>query len=151
MAGPRYHPSVPCGSQDLRCAGFSWIKILVPGGAMGVRLKSKGPSNMVWADIFGFRRAGRNMLSVVVACGMSRSQRWVGKVGSVLQSPAIKWFFHVRMARSAALRRCMCGGTSWKSTSLVRLNAFKALDASLSNQWICGRKPLLVRCWWRRV
>jgi hypothetical protein len=40
MAGPMYHASIAWGAQDLRSAGFSCTSTLVPGGAMGVRLKS---------------------------------------------------------------------------------------------------------------
>jgi hypothetical protein len=35
-----------------------------------------------------------------------------GKASSVLQRPTTKWFFHVQIARSAALRQCICGRTS---------------------------------------
>ena len=31
----------------------------------------------------------------------------------MLQSLAMKWFLNTRMARSAELRRCACGGMSW--------------------------------------
>jgi len=37
-AGPVYQPSMACGDQVVRWAGFSWIRTRMPGGAMGVVL-----------------------------------------------------------------------------------------------------------------
>ena len=39
-AGPTHQPSMPCGLQLRRCDGFSWTSARMPGGAIGVRLKS---------------------------------------------------------------------------------------------------------------
>ena len=49
---------------------------------------------------------------MVVACGMRRHQRCIGKRGSTLERPEMKWHFQVSMAFSAALVRCMFGGAS---------------------------------------
>ena len=72
---------------------------------MGVLLKSYCPQTWAYAESFGLMRDPRRRLSVQVACGSRRSHRWMGKFGSVVHSPAIRWFLKVRMARSAALRR----------------------------------------------
>lgn len=63
----------------------------------------------------------------MVTCGRSQSHRCMGKRVLVLHSPATKWFSHVCIARSAALRPCMCGGTSWNSTWLSLLNFWAML------------------------
>ncbi len=38
------------GCPTVAYAGFSWMMMQVPGGAMGVQLKSKGPWSCVQAD-----------------------------------------------------------------------------------------------------
>ena len=40
-AGPTYQPSLACGDQVVRLLGLSCTRTRMPGGAMGVRLKSK--------------------------------------------------------------------------------------------------------------
>jgi hypothetical protein len=62
----------------------------VPGGARGVRLKSKCPFNWAYADMRGFIRDFRRRLIVMVAWGNSLSHSFMGKVGSTEQSPAMK-------------------------------------------------------------
>ena len=61
---------------------------------------------------------GRRRLSVVVVRVIKRHHKYMGKDGSTLEIPAIKWSLNVPMAFSILLVRCMCGGTSWK---LIRL------------------------------
>ena len=100
-----YQPGVPCGAHEVRLAGFACEMILVPGGAIGVLLKSKLPWSWLQAERFGLMREVRSKLSVMTAWGRSLSQRYSGKFLSVLQRPAMKWFLKVRMARSAAFRR----------------------------------------------
>ena len=90
-------------------------------------------------------REPRSKLRVMSACGRSFSHRIKGKSGSVLQRPAMKWFLKVRMARSAALRRWMWGGASWKSMSWLSMNCMSAVDASLSSRWRLGLSPRVVK------
>ena len=78
-AGPRYQPSSPCGAHVPRADGFSWMRTRIPGGAIGVRLKSNVPCNCAQADNFGLRRDARNKLSVSSACGSNWSHRCMGK------------------------------------------------------------------------
>ena len=52
-----------------------------------------------------------------LACGMRRSQRYLGKSLSMPARMAMKWFLKVQLVRSAALRRYMSGGTSWCDAS----------------------------------
>ena len=84
----------------------------MPGGAKGVLLKSKTPSITVYADSWGCWREARSMFKVMVACGNKQHRRFMGNCESVLHRPAMKVFFQVMMALSAALRRCMCGRTN---------------------------------------
>jgi hypothetical protein len=63
---------------------------LVPGGARGVRLKSKAPCMWAWADSCGFILERRRRLRVMMHWGKSLSQRLRGKSLLVEQSPAIK-------------------------------------------------------------
>jgi hypothetical protein len=49
---------------------FSWIKTFVPGGAIGVSLKSNLPASMLYAETFGFRRDDLTRFNVSVACSM---------------------------------------------------------------------------------
>ena len=44
----------------------------IPGGAIGILLKSNSPSIYVCADIFGFCRQGISIFKVIMACGISR-------------------------------------------------------------------------------
>ena len=103
MAGPMHQPSFPCGAQLSRVAGSSHVSALVPGGARGVSLKSKSPNESAWADFRGFILDVRSKFSVKVACSSNLCHWEMGKCGSALHSPVIKWFLNVRMARSAAL------------------------------------------------
>ncbi len=92
---------------------MSWIMTLVPSGPSGVLLKSNLPSSCSYADNLGLIRDVRNKLSVISACGGSLVHRCKGKSGSVPHRIAMKWFFHVRIDVSAALRRCKCAGVFW--------------------------------------
>ena len=87
-------------------------------------------------------RDGRRRLRVITACGISLSQMWRGKVGSTEQSPAMKWFLNVCMARSALFLRCRPDGVSWKSMSSLVISLMRAREASLSRRWSRGCSPL---------
>ena len=77
-----------------------------PGGAMGVRLKSKGPCSAVCADILGLVLDARMRLSVRTACGTRRHQRCIGKLSGVEHKPTMKWYLQVWIPRSSALALC---------------------------------------------
>ena len=74
--------------------------------------------------------------------GSNRSHSAKGKLGSHEERPAMKWFFHVWIARSAALRRWLCGGTRWKSTLYFLKASFRFAEHSLSRMWSVGAYPL---------
>ena len=95
---------------------FSCTTTLVLGGAIGVALKLKFPNNSAYAERDGLRLYDLNKLMAILHCGRSRSHSLEGNFGSQVYNPAIIWFLYVRMARSVALRWCICGGTSWYST-----------------------------------
>ena len=67
MAGPKHHPSTPWGAQVPLSLGFSCTRTRVPGGASGVRLKSKAPNSCAWAESWGLMRDTRNRFRVSVA------------------------------------------------------------------------------------
>ena len=136
--GPMYHASTPCIPQVLRCYLFSFTNTFIPIGTRGVLLKSNGTSIAVCANIVGFCCQGLNVLKFIVACGMRRHQRCMGKWVYLLASPAIKWYFHVLMARSDAFTGWMCGSTNWYPISSCWLYFFSIYDASLSIQFDRG-------------
>ena len=84
----------------------------VPGGPIGVRLKSNALLSCAYAESFGLMRDPCNKFRVVRASGKRQSHSRNGNSGSVLQRMAIKWFLKARIARSAALRRCIPAGVS---------------------------------------
>jgi hypothetical protein len=85
-----YQPSTPWGAKAERCAGVSWTRMRVPGGAKGVALKLKFPKRAACAESFGWRRDERRRLSVSVAWSMSRSHSVKGNLGSQVARPARK-------------------------------------------------------------
>jgi hypothetical protein len=68
----------------------------------------------------------RSKFNVTSACGKKRSHKCKGKPGSADAIPATKRYLKFLMARSAALRLCQCGGTSWYSTSFSVKQLFNA-------------------------
>ena len=112
-AGPTYHPSIACGAHVPRLSGFLCIRTCVPGGPSGVLLKLKVPCSCAHADNLGLSLDARNRFNVMVAWSSSLSHKCKGKSLSTLHNPAMKWFLNVLIARSAAFRRWMPGGTSW--------------------------------------
>ena len=146
-----YHPSMPWGSQESLSAGLTWATTCWPGGASGVRLKSNVPYSWAHAERFGLMRLPLSKLSVISAWGMRRSHRSRGNWGSVLHKPAMKWLLNVLMARSAAFRRCMCGGTNWKSTCCSCMYCFSCSEHSLSRRcnfgtsvWASGKMRYII-------
>ena len=65
-----------------------------------------------YADSLGLTMAGRRILRVIMAYGMSLSHKFNGKFGDVLANPVAKWFLNVCMALSALLRRYNPAGVS---------------------------------------
>ena len=140
-----YHPSTPCGAHVPRTAGFSCTMHLVPNGAMGVRLKSCGPLSMASADMRGFNLDGLSKFSVMFVWSMRRSHSCKGKRGSRPHKIDMKWFFHVRIARSAALALWRWGGTSWKDMSFLFIRWISSLEHSLSKISNLGLRPRMAR------
>ena len=131
---PTLHPSLPQKSHECRVEVFLWIITGHPSGPRGVALYlNAAPWKYSHVDTFGLSVAWRSRLSVNLACGSSKSQRYYGKSAATPARMARKWAFNVRMARSAALRQWMCAGTSWYFTphSNVMMHLYSAL-ASLS-------------------
>ena len=103
---------LPFRSHELRAVGLMCATTLEPGGASGVDGKSNSPNKNVCAEMFGFVREGRSMLSVRIDCVINRSHSQRGKDGSHVANPALKCDLKVCMARSAKFVRCICGGAS---------------------------------------
>ena len=80
--------------------------------ARGDLLKTNGLDRYAWAENCGLRQAGRMRLRVSSAWARRRSHPAKGKLRSHDARPARKWFLKVWIARSAALRQCICGGAS---------------------------------------
>ena len=86
------------------------------------------------------------MLSVSCACGTNCVHSTSGKSSSQVHSPAMKWLLYVRMARSAALTRWLCGSTSCTPMSASSFKYFTiAFDAMLSKMLNLGLNPLFLR------
>ena len=115
-----------------------------PGGASGVLLKSKAPIKEWQADSCGCALDAHNRLMVVVACSMRSSHRCIGKSGCVEHKPAMKWFLKARVARSAAFRLWLQGGTISISAFLLSNHVLFIFDDSLSILWNFGWNPFLV-------
>ena len=111
-----YQPSTPCGAKEARCLVISWTRPWVPGGARGVWLKLKLRKVAAYAERLGWRREDRRRFNVMSYCGNNLYHSWIGKFGLSVSIPARELLSHVWIARSAAFRRCTCGGTSWKVT-----------------------------------
>ena len=116
-----YHPGTPYIPQVLCCCGFLCTITFILGGAIGVLLKSKLPSIAMCADIVGLSRKGFSIFKVIVACRISQHHRYIWEQVFVLYRPAMKWSFHVLMARSTAFIRWICCGTNWYSISFCLL------------------------------
>ena len=113
----------------------------MPSGPRGVQLKPKAPQSCAWAEIRGLMLEAQSKWSVTCTCLSMRSQSCIGNFGSVPQRTAIKRFLNVRIACSAALRRCIFGGESWKLIELNVMNLRSMADASLSIRWSDGLSP----------
>ena len=75
--------------------GPSKMSTRVTGGSRGVRLKPKAPLRYASANKQVFMRARIRRFNVSSACLMRRSYKWMGKFGSQLESPAIRWTLNV--------------------------------------------------------
>ena len=105
---------------------------MVPSGAIGVLLKSKGPLRSSYADSELSRREVRSIFSVSWACSMNLSHSWMGQFLSIVPSPAMKWSLKVAIACSAALTRWLCASTSWISISFFVMYDCTVFEHSLS-------------------
>ncbi len=77
--------------------------------------KSRGkPLRPCHAEMVGSREKPRMWLRVSSVRGKSKCQRSGGKVTWAEAKTEMKWFFAVRMARSAGLVLWFWGGTGWK-------------------------------------
>ena len=87
--------------------------------------------------------AVRIIFNVMSYCCMMQDHLWIGKLGSMENMPAVKWFFYVWIARLAALVWWICGCFSWNLSSTSVIRVFKALRDLLSKWCSYGLKPCL--------
>ena len=143
MAGTKYHPSTPCGSQDFYFPGLLCITIFLPEGHKGVLLKSKFPSNVTFSESFRFYLSVLNRFRVIWDCLRRRNHRCIGEMFPTPHSPRMKWLFHTWMYQSATFVLCMCGGNNCNTNDFFLSKHLSASEALLSSQRVSGFNPLL--------
>ena len=74
ITGLMYEPTCPCGYHVPRLWGLSQIRFLIPGGSIGVKLKSNVTFNCSYSGILGLIIEGCKMLSIIYVCSNRRSQ-----------------------------------------------------------------------------
>ena len=92
------------------------------------------------------RRDERRRFKVRLHYVIKRSHSLRGKDGSQVTSPEIKCAFHVWMARSAALRRWVCGGSRWNATLNFVNACLMSFTHSLSMMCSSGEYPFCCSC-----
>ncbi len=92
---------------------MAWIRTLQPTRAKGVLLKLNGPLKYSQTDIFEFIVAWCSRLTVNLAWGRRRSQRYGRNAALTPARMERKWFLKCHIIRLALFLRCMSGGTSW--------------------------------------
>ena len=117
------------------------MSTLIPGGAIGVLLKSYGPLNCAQADSFGFILDPRSRFSVNSACGKSLSHIGSGKLEGVVQKLEMRWFVAVWIARSAAFAWWLWGGTSCLVTPWDFRKSLISWEHSLSRNCRLTQSP----------
>ena len=132
------HPSSPFGAYVGLLFGFIQTSTLLPGGANGVFRWSNSPNKYAQADSFIFTLAALRRFSVNTHCGNKRSYSCIGKFGSTVTNPALKWFLKVWIALSALFARWICGGTNWSSTPALSMACLRSLEISLSMTHVLG-------------
>ena len=135
-----------CGAQVPLLCGFSCTNIIVPDGAIVVRLYSNIPFIFVYDEILGFSLEGQRRLSVISAWSRSWSQFCIGKFGSVENNPDMKWYFNMMIARLSTLWWCITGEDVWKYIILSRISFWKVGGDLLSIIIYYGLSPLMNRC-----
>ena len=133
---------MPCCANVRLLVGSSKISTCVPGGARGVRLKSKAPLRYASADRQEFMRAGHRRFNVISACLMRLSHKWRGGGWSQLDSPSMSWSLNVWIDLSYIRSRCRPGGTSWCVAPDSLINFFVRAEHSLLSIWRRGFRPL---------
>jgi hypothetical protein len=98
-----------------------------------VLMKSNGPLKYSQADIFGLIVAWHSKLTVNLAWGKRRPQRYGGNVASTPERMESEWFLKCCIIHLALFLRCMSSSTSWNLVFHVSvMNCLKSVLASLS-------------------
>ena len=105
----------------------------MPIGAIGVASNEYIPSMASKAESRGLVVQGRIILRVMSHCSVILHQFAILKEDGVPARVAVKWFFHVRTARSARFVRCMSAGVYCILVCCSVMNSSTSCDVSLSN------------------
>ena len=80
--------------------------------------------------------------SVITACGKRLYHLFKGKFLCAVHNPAMKWFFNVLIALSAAFLQWHPAGANWTVIfSSVSRNSMRSVETSLSRMWKVGLSP----------
>ena len=93
--------------------GGFWTIILKLGGAKGVLLKSKLPSIIRYAKIFGLRLEGLIMFNMICSCSIYFFIRCIEGSLSVPHRTEKICFLRVLLVFSTTFLLCMSGGANW--------------------------------------
>ena len=138
--GPRYHAFLAFSPHEGLSPG-SCMSIDDPGGAIGVYSKKNSPSHAAHADILGFMRYGRTMLTERSHWSISRHQYAMGKSGGSDAMMDLKQALYVCTALSAGLQ-CLPGAEYCRSVCWLAMNSSTSADVSLSILCSVGLNPL---------
>ena len=90
------------------------------------------PQSCSHADIDGFVGEARIRFNVIASFPINSSHSERRHSGSIPVNVAIKWFFHVRISRSALLVRCSATGVSSSVITKRSIQSFISCEHSLS-------------------
>lgn len=100
-----------------------------------------------WAENLGIICDDQRRFKVTWAWRINLSHSDNGNFGSVVTSPALRWFSWVWMAFSARFLQWDCGGTSWNSVSLPLKAFFNLVEILISRTHTSGVTPAVVNNW----
>ena len=73
--------------------------IFLSGGVISVLIESNGPSRAVYTDILCLCSHGHSVFNVIIALWTNQSQRFMGKLLSVIDNSEMKLSLHIRIYR----------------------------------------------------
>ena len=104
-----YHPLTHMVPRLFLYLSFRELPLFILEGKVVCLLKSNFLSSDVYADILGLLLGYLNKFNVNLHCLIRRKNKCIGKFGSMLQIPAMKWVFQVLIDLSDAFIICTHG------------------------------------------